>query len=172
MKKVNLLLLATAIVGLGSNGVSSMYASADSVSKDVTNESHMLSATSLSVSYPDGKWGDFSTSRQPVTGQYDHQNHKVNLKVSATSTHFNAEFPTFTYNLIYKITGNETGKIYLDGQDVVMSFQGRNSVDLEFTDSGNQDKSYKVDVTCVEMLEGIYPPVLPYIKDGHAIVTK
>lgn len=37
MKKANLLLLATAIVGLGSSGVSSMHASADSVSKENTS---------------------------------------------------------------------------------------------------------------------------------------
>ena len=172
MKTANLLLLATVIVGLGSNRVASIHASADSVSKGLTTESRMLSATSLSVSYPDGTWGDVSPSIRPVTGQYDSQNHKVNLKISSTTTRFNGNPPTFMYTLIYKIIGNDTGKIYLDGQGEVMSFPGMNSLDLEFTDSGNQDKSYKVDVTSIEVLEGINPPVFPYMKDGHALVTK
>jgi len=132
----------------------------------------MLNETSLSVSYFDGKWGDVFPSSQPVTAKYDSQNHKINVKISSPATRFNANNPTGMYSLIYKITGNETGNVYLSGQDSVMIFPGMNSLNLEFTDSGNQDKSYKIDATAIEVLEGIRPPGTPYIKDGHALVTK
>lgn len=172
MKKANLLLLTTVLVCFTSIGVSSNHSSADSVSKVVTTESRILNETPLSISYPDGTWGDVSPSSQPVTGQYDSQSHKVSLKLYSPAQGFNASMPTFMYNLIYKVTGNETGKVYLSGQDSVMAFPGMDSLNLEFTDSGNQDKSYKIDVTAMEVLEGINPPVFPYTKDGHALVTK
>lgn len=172
MKKSNLLLLTTALVGLGSIGISSIHSSADSVSKVVTKGSQIFNETPLSISYPDGTWGDVSPNSQPVTGQYDSQNHKLNLKISSPATRFNGNPPTFMYNLIYKVTGNETGKVYLSGQDSVLLFPGMDSLNLEFTDSGNQDQSYKVDATSIEVLEGIHPPVFPYTKDGHALVTK
>lgn len=172
MKKSNLLLLTTALVGFASMGVSSIDSFASSVSKVVTTESRILNETPLSISYPDGNWGDVLPSSQPVTGQYDSQNHKVSLKLYSPATRFNATMPTFMYTLIYKITGNETGKVYLSGQDPVTIFQGFDFLNLEFTDSGNQDKSYKIDVTAMEVLEGINPPVFPYKKDGHALVTR
>lgn len=172
MKKTNLLLLTTALVGLGSVGISSIHSSADSISKVRTTQTDTFKETSLSVSYPDGTWGDVSPSSLPVTAQYDTQNHQTSLKVSSPATGFNASMPTFQYNLIYKVTGNDTGKIYLEGQGPVLAFENMNFLNLEFTDSDNQDKSYTVEATSMEVLEGINPPVFPYTKDGHALIVK
>lgn len=172
MKKVNLLLLATTLVGVGSIGSFSTHSSADSISKVRNTQNDTFKDTSLSVSYPDGTWGDVSTSSFPVKAQYDFQNHKISVKVSSPANGFNASMPTFQYNLIYKITGNDTGKVYLQGQDTVFAFENMNFLNLKFTDSDNHDKSYTVEATSIEILEGIHPSVLPYTKEGCALVVK
>lgn len=172
MKKANLLLLTIALASLGSIGISSIHSSADSVSKVITTEPQMLNETSLLISYPNEKWGDVSPSSHPVTGQYNSQNSKVNLKIYSPATGFNAITPTFMYNLIYKITGNESGKVYLNGQNSVLIFPGMDFLNLEFKDSENKDKTYKVEVAANEVLEGFRPPVSPYTRDGYALVVK
>ncbi|MBO0439268.1 hypothetical protein [Candidatus Enterococcus ikei] len=128
----------------------------------------------LTTTFPDGKWGAVSETEKNVNAEYDPATQLFKINFKAPGRQFNSPTPSFFYEVFYKVTGSDSGKVYKEGSTSI--FTPVNKFEsVTFSDINADDSSYKFDVTAYESVETgpIYPPdFTPYRVDAHARIVK
>lgn len=128
----------------------------------------------LTTTFPTGKWGAVSGNEKNVNAAYDSTTQLFTINFKAPGRRFNSPAPTYFYEVFYKVTGNDSGKVYNEGS-TSMFIPAKETKTITFLDTNADDSSYKLDVTAYEFVETgpIYPPEFtPYTVDAQALITK